>query len=196
MKLKVNRFYLIFGGAIVIIAAAMFVWITRDTNNGKKAAADAAALDSALKIRQTQISAASVEDAGSSLEPELSAKYPDTYGGLWVVYTPKFHFVVAFTSGGEEAVRPYREGLLTDAIEVRTVKYSFRVLQQAQMEFGAALQALNFKFESGVYVMDNYIEFRVTKADMPRFDDAVKTGKLVIPECIKVEPVDGLARPA
>jgi len=52
--------------------------------------------------------------------------YPATFGGLWVVYTPKFHFVVAFTSGGEEAAQPYRQGLLTDAIEVRTVKYSYR----------------------------------------------------------------------
>ena len=84
---------------------------------------------------------------------------------------------------------------MTDAIEVRTVKYSFRVLQQAQMEFGAALQALKFKFESGVYVVDNYTEFRVTQADMLRFDASVKAGKLVIPECVKVEPVDGLATP-
>jgi hypothetical protein len=43
--------------------------------------------------------------------------------------------------------------------------------------------------------MDNYTEFRVTKADMPRFDDAVKAGKLVIPECAVVVPVDGLAGP-
>jgi hypothetical protein len=196
MELKMNKKHLLFSVifmcltvvTLVITSCSAKITTTVTTD-------DTSARDFALKIMETQKSAAPIEDAGRSLEPELSAMYPDTFGGLWVVYTPKFHFVVAFTSGGEEAAQPYRQGLLTDAIEVRTVKYSYRTLQQAQMEFGAALGKLNFKFESGVNVMDNYTEFRVTKADMPRFDDAVKAGKLLIPECVRVEPVDGLARP-
>ena len=144
---------------------------------------------------QTQISAAPIEDAGKSLEPELSAKYPDTFGGLWVEYTPEFHFVVAFTSGGEEAVQPYRQGILADAIEVRTVKYSYRSLQKAQTDMMTALNKLNIEFTSGIMTMDNVVELDVTNKDMPGLNDAVQSGQLLIPGCVKIVPVDALAGP-
>jgi hypothetical protein len=144
---------------------------------------------------QTQISAAPIEDAGKSLEPELSAKYPDTFGGLWVEYTPEFRFVVAFTSGGEEAVQPYRQGILADAIEVRTVKYSYRSLQKAQTDMMTALNKLNIEFTSGIMTMDNVVELDVTNKDMPGLNDAVQSGQLLIPGCVKIVPVDALAGP-
>ena len=156
---------------------------------------DVTSLDFAQKIMQTQISAAPIEDAGKSLEPELSAQYPDTFGGLWVEYTPKFHFVVAFTSGGEEAVQPYRHGLLADAIEVRIVKYSYRSLQKAQTDIMTALNKLNIEFNSGIMTMDNVVELDITKTDMPSLNDAVQAGNLVIPDCVKIVPVDALAAP-
>ena len=156
---------------------------------------DVTSLDFAQKIMQTQISAAPVEDAGKSLEPELSAQYPDTFGGLWVEYVTKFHFVVAFTSGGEEAIQPYRQGLLTDAIEVRTVKYSYRDLQKAQTDIMTALNKLNIEFNSGIMTMDNMVELDITKTDMPSLNVAVQTGHLIIPDCVKIVPVDALAAP-
>ena len=156
---------------------------------------DVTSLDFAQKIMQTQNLAAPIEDAGKSLEPELSAKYPDTFGGLWVEYTPKFHFVVAFTSGGEAAVQPYRQGLLADAIEVHTVKYSYRSLQKAQTDIMTALNKLNIEFNSGIMTMDNVVELDITKTDMPGLNVAVQTGHLIIPDCVKIVPVDALAAP-
>ena len=156
---------------------------------------DVTSLEFAQKIMQTQISAAPIEDAGKSLEPELSAKYPDTFGGLWVEYNPKFHFVVAFTSGGEEAVQPYRQGLLADAIEVRTVKNSYRSLQKAQTDIMTALNSLKIEFNSGIMTMDNVVELDITKTDMPGLNDAVQSGQLLIPDCVKIVPVDSLAGP-
>jgi hypothetical protein len=196
--MKNNKYYLKSG---VILACISILMLLISSCNSKTPATttktdDVTSLAFARKIMETQKSAAPIEDAGRMLQPELSAKYPDTFAGLWVVYTPEFHFVVAFTSGGEEAVQPYRQGLLTDAIEVRMVKYSLQVLQQAQTQFGVALSGLNFRFQSAVDVMNNYTELSITKADMPRFNDAVQSGKLVIPECAKVVPVDGLATPS
>ena len=184
--------------AAVLVLPTLIILITSCSSKPPSATTttdDVNSLDFAQKIMQTQISAAPIEDAGKSLEPELSAQYPDTFGGLWVEYTPKFHFVVAFTSGGEEAVQPYRQGLLADAIEVHTVKYSYRSLQKAQTDIMTALNKLNIEFNSGIMTMDNVVELDITKTDMPGLNVAVQTGHLIIPDCVKIVPVDALAAP-
>ena len=184
--------------AAVLVLPTLIILITSCSSKPPSATTttdDVTSLDFAQKIMQTQISAAPIEDAGKSLEPELSAQYPDTFGGLWVEYTPKFHFVVAFTSGGEEAVQPYRQGLLANAIEVRTVKYSYRSLQKAQTDIMTALNKLNIEFNSGIMTMDNVVELDIAKTDMPRLNDAVQSGHLLIPDCVKIVPVDALASP-
>jgi hypothetical protein len=196
-KIKVNkkpfRFAAICG--IMLTAIILMTSCSSKPSITTTTADDVTSLDFAQKIMQTQISAAPVEDAGKSLEPELSAKYPDTFGGLWVEYTPKFHFVVAFTSGGEEAVQPYRQGLLADAIEVRIVKYPYRDLQKAQTDIMTALNKLNIEFNSGIMTMDNVVELDITKTDMPSLNVAVQAGHLLIPDCVKIVPVDALAGP-
>jgi hypothetical protein len=43
--------------------------------------------------------------------------------------------------------------------------------------------------------MDNMVELDITKTDMPSLNVAVQTGHLLIPDCVKIVPVDALARP-
>jgi hypothetical protein len=43
--------------------------------------------------------------------------------------------------------------------------------------------------------MDNVVELDITKTDMPSLNDAVQAGNLVIPDCVKIVPVEALAAP-
>jgi hypothetical protein len=58
-----------------------------------------------------------------------------------------------------------------------------------------ALNKLNIEFNSGIMTMDNMVELDITKTDMPSLNVAVQTGHLLIPDCVKIVPVDALARP-
>jgi hypothetical protein len=58
-----------------------------------------------------------------------------------------------------------------------------------------ALNKLNIEFNSGIMTMDNVVELDITKTDMPSLNDAVQAGNLVIPDCVKIVPVDALAAP-
>jgi len=60
---------------------------------------------------------------------------------------PNFHFVVAFTSGGEEAVQPYRQGLLTDAIRGSYGKIFLSYPPTGANGIWCALGKLNCKFD-------------------------------------------------
>ena len=134
-----------------------------------------------------------ISDAFSGLDTELEIKEPETFAGLWIQHTPKFCIVVAFTRDGEETIKKYVSEDVIDYVEVRKVKYSMVELWEARNQVEAFLRDEDISFDSGIYVMDNRVEINVT--DRTTIDAAVLEGTLVIPECVVVNVVEGLAVP-
>ncbi len=133
-----------------------------------------------------------VQDSFDRLEARLIENEPGTFAGLWIEHTPH-RVVVAFTRDGEETIKQYISENQTGYIEVRTVKYSYAELLAAQSEVGAALRDLDITFDSAGYVQENRVEFCVT--DRTPVDEAMRDGKLEVPDCVDIVTVKGLAQP-
>lgn len=131
-----------------------------------------------------------ISDAFSGLGYELETKETETFGGLWIQHEPSFCVAIAFTRDGEETIKKYVSENLTGYVEVRTVKYTYRELQDIQLEVMAALRDLGIPFGGGVYVQENCVEFNVT--DRTEIDKAIEEGRLIIPECVRITVVSGL----
>jgi len=125
-----------------------------------------------------------ISDAFRGLETELETKEPETFGGLWIQHEPSFCVVIAFTRDGEETIKKYVSENLSGYVEIRTVKYTYRELLDAQSKVMATLRNLGIPADSGVYVQENYAEFRVT--DLTEIDKAIKDGRLIIPDCVRI----------
>jgi len=134
-----------------------------------------------------------IQDAFAGLGTELSIKEPGTFAGLYIQHEPEFRIVALFTREGEEIVEPYIPEGLAEYVEVRTVEVSYLELQNAQSEVSSALGRLGIPADSGIYVMDNNVECRVT--DMAIIDKAISDGSLTVPDCVVFTEVEGLARP-
>lgn len=134
-----------------------------------------------------------IREAFSGLDTELENKEPETFAGLWIQHEPVYRIMVAFTRDGEETIKKYVSENLTNYVQVLTVKYSYAELLDAQSEVMSALRDLDIPFDSAGYVQENRVEFRVT--DRTKIDEAVREGKLKIPECVHIIVVKGLAQP-
>ena len=134
-----------------------------------------------------------IGNAFSGLDTELEREEPETFGGLWIQHEPSFCVVIAFTRDGEETIKKYVSENLTGYVEVRIVKYSMKELWKARNQVEAFLRENDIPFDSGIYVMDNRVEINVT--DRTEIDKAIEDGRLIIPECVYINVVSGLAVP-
>jgi hypothetical protein len=134
-----------------------------------------------------------IADAFSGMETVLEREEPETFAGLWIQHEPTFCIVIAFTRRGEEAVKKYVAANLTAYVEVRTVKYSMADLWQARNQVEAFLRQESIPFESAIYVFDNIVEINVI--DRTEIDAANQDGRLIIPECVRINIVEGFAVP-
>ena len=134
-----------------------------------------------------------IADAFRGLEPILEENEPETFSGLWIQHEPVYCIAIAFTRDGEETIKKYVAENLTQYVQVRTVEYSFQELENAQLKGMSALRNLGILFDSAIYVQYNYVEFDVT--DRTEIDKAIEEGRLIIPECVRIVVVGGLATP-
>ncbi len=134
-----------------------------------------------------------IQEAFAGLDTELGIKEPETFAGLYIQHEPEFRIVVLFTREGEEIMKPYIPEGMAEYVEVRTAAFSFLELQNAQREVSATLRSLGIPADSGIHVMDNKVEYRIT--DLSAIDKAISDGSLTVPDCVVFIEVKGLAQP-
>lgn len=136
-----------------------------------------------------------LQEAAGKLQAELSNKEVETFAGLWIEHTPTFKVIVQFTRNGEETVKPYLQPDLAAVVEVRTAKYSYLELQNAQNQAISSLRSLGIQFDSAIDVSKNHVLVKVKSADRANFENAIRDGKLVLPDSVEVIWTDSLATP-
>jgi hypothetical protein len=132
-----------------------------------------------------------IADAFRCMESILEGNEPETFAGLWIQHEPVYCIAIAFTRDGEETMKKYVAENLTRYVQVRTVKYSFQELENAQLQVMSALNRLGILFDGAIYVQYNYVEFNVT--NRTEIDNAIEEGRLILPECVRINVVTGLA---
>lgn len=134
-------------------------------------------------------------DEAGPLQAAIVENEPDTYAGSWIQHQPEYRFVFAFTENGEEIIRKYVEedSPLADKIKILTFKYSFRELQEIQEDITADMENRGIYPDSGIDMKNNCIDFSVT--DKAAVDEAIRSGKLEIPDCVNVSQIEGLEIP-
>lgn len=135
-----------------------------------------------------------LQEAAGKLQVELSSKESETFVGLWIEHTPTFKIIVQFTQNGGETIKPYLTPELAAVIEVRSAKYSYTELENAQRNVISSLRALGIKFDSAIYEKENRVVLKVT--DRSQIDSAIQSGRLVLPDCVEIRVVAGRTLPA
>ena len=130
---------------------------------------------------------------------ELGAKLEQneqgTYAGLWVQHQPDYRVIARFTQGGEQTIRPYVEGgLLEGLVQVRPATRTLAGLKADQEEATRTVQALGVPADSGVDVINNRVDLKVT--DRGPLEAAMQNVPARLPETVRVVEVDELAKPA
>ena len=135
-----------------------------------------------------------MDDAGP-LKAAIVENEADTYAGSWIQHQPEYRFVFAFTENGEEIIRKYVEedSPLAEKIKILTFKYSFQELQEIQKDITADMKNLGIYPDSGINMKNNCVYFSVT--DKVAVDEAIRSGKLEIPDCVNVSQIEGLEIP-
>lgn len=135
-----------------------------------------------------------MDDAGL-LQAAIVESEPDTYAGSWIQHQPEYRFVFAFTENGEEVIRKYVEedSPIAEKIKILTFKYSFQELQEIQKDITADMKNLGIYPDSGIDMKNNCVYFSVT--DKVAVDEAIRSGKLEIPDCVNVSQIEGLEIP-
>lgn len=131
------------------------------------------------------------------LESAIMLNEAETFGGLWIQHEPEYKIVVAFTRDGEETITKYSEYIpekVAPYIEIRTVGKSLNELLDDQHNLLESLRSLGIKADARVYVMDNCVSIDITKSDEAKFNEAVQSGDLVLPERLEVNIVEGLTK--
>jgi len=120
------------------------------------------------------------------LDAELSSKEMETFAGLWIELPPEFKIVVLFTNNGEETIEPYLQSYpdLAEIIEVCSAELSLIDLQEAQEEITSSLRSLGIFTDSEVDVKGNCVNVYVS--ERASIDDAVRDGKLIVPDCVNI----------
>lgn len=133
-----------------------------------------------------------LQDIIGELDAEVTAREAETFAGLWIEHTPEYKVVVLFTRYAEETIAPYLQSYpeLAGIIEVRTAEMSLSELRHAQNEASSAIRALGIPLESEIDVYTNRVKVYV--ADEVRFNNAIKDGELVLPDCVEVVIVESM----
>ena len=180
---------------LVVIAASVagtLIILGAKTDNSVSSDAESYAEHHGVTVDETTHRFSLQREAGL-LDAELSSKEAETFAGLWIEHTPEFRIVVQFTHDAEETIRPYLHEDLLDIVEVRTAKESLIDLQRAQSDILSSLRSLGIPVDSAIDVRENRV--KVYTADRIRFDDALRDGKLILPDSVDVITVEGLAKP-
>ena len=83
--------------------------------------------------------------------------------------------------------------ILVDITEVRTAKVSLLDLQRAQFETLTSIRSLGIPIDTEISVSENHVKVKV--ADRIQFDNALRNGKLRLPDNVDVITVGALAKP-
>jgi hypothetical protein len=129
------------------------------------------------------------------LQPELTAKKRDTFAGLWIQHKPEYRYVVLFTEGGEETIRPYLEcNPHAAVVEVRNgADATLAEPMAAQEEAVRITDGLGIAADSATYAMKNRVELNVT--DRAAFEAALQDAGELPPQHVIVFEVESLAQP-
>ena len=140
-------------------------------------------------LRQFQL-----QDIAGKLDAELSMNETETFAGLWLEHNPEFRVVVQFTRDGETTIKPYmgKYPELANVVEVRTAEVSLTELQRTQAEASSSARTLDIPVGSGINVRENRVELYVAKADMNRFDGAVRKNEIRLADKVRVILVEAI----
>ena len=126
------------------------------------------------------------------LQNTLSGSEADTFGGLWF---HKSKLVIAFTRNGEETIYKYKYLIPDEAmpyIEIKTVKYPLTILLRNLTKFEDNLREVSItKFYGGVIFPSNSVDMTLSKDVETDFENAIQSGKLIVPETVKDSLVTG-----
>jgi hypothetical protein len=134
-----------------------------------------------------------LQDYAGVLGAELTSEESDTFAGLWIEHTPEFRIVVQFTRDAAEKIRPYIKENMVDIIEVRAAKTSLVDLQSAQSNVLSSVRSLGILADSEIDVRENRVKVYVT--DRSKIDNALRDGKLILPDNVDIITVEALAKP-
>jgi hypothetical protein len=136
-----------------------------------------------------------LEDAARELESVLWEKEAATFGGLWIQNTPEFKIVTAFTGDAAKTISTYVTPEIADVVEARSVKYSYKELQEIRNQFQSSLKDLGIEFNSATNVMKNNIDIDIVAKDKSRLDGAITGNKIMMSSQIIINEVNELSRP-
>jgi hypothetical protein len=136
-----------------------------------------------------------IETIPGKLQQELESQESDTFGGLWIQHTPDFKIIVAFTEDGEETIKKYLSDDIMQYVETTQVKTTLLELKNALYEAMAAFKNSGIPIDSGISQMNNIVEVSVSKKYWNKYQEAITSGKILLPDCVKVTQVDSLAQP-
>lgn len=135
-----------------------------------------------------------IKDTLRGLGTKLKNNEPETFAGLYIQHTPEYRFVALFTHDGEETIKPYIPEGMDEYVEVRTAEFSYAELQDARHEVKSFFDSLGIKSGSCTNIMENRVEFDVLAADRIMIDNAIRDGKLRVPDGVDIITVESLAQ--
>ncbi len=139
-----------------------------------------------------------LQEAFPDLEPQLEDNEEATFGGLWIQHEPEYKIVVAFTHNGENMITKYSDYIPANVapyIEVRTVEMSVVDLLAEQNALLSSLNKVGISADSRIDVKNNCVSADIVRGDESKFRLMEHSGKIEIPEKLKINFVDGLAKP-
>jgi hypothetical protein len=131
----------------------------------------------------------------SDLERELKKKERDSFAGLWIQHEPEYRFVVLFTQGGSEKIRPYVKGEpYAPLVEVRSgADAALPELHAAQSKAGHLVERVDLSADSSLNIMKNRVELYVL--DRRKADNRIARAGYRLPEHVVLVEMDRLAIP-
>jgi hypothetical protein len=136
-----------------------------------------------------------LQEVAGELDARLAENEAETFAGLWVEHSPAFHIVVLFTQDAEQKIKPYITAEIADLLEVRIAERSLAELEKTQQELLSALIELTMPLETEIDVYENNIKLYIAEADKLRFDNALQSGALTVPEYVEVTVIPELGQP-
>lgn len=130
----------------------------------------------------------------ANLEQELKKNERDSYAGLWIQHEPEYRFIVFFTEGGREKIRPYIEGEpYASLVKVRSgAEATLPELYAAQKQAGNIVERSGVRADLGIDIKKNHAEVFVT--DRRKAEDKIERAGLQLPEHVALIEVEGLLR--
>lgn len=140
-----------------------------------------------------------IQKTAGALDSIFRNREKETYSGLWIEHSPEFRVVIQFKYDAQNTYLPYSYYLVPDlrsSIILKTVGYSLVQLEQAQLEVSSSLHTLGIQADSEIDIAKNRVIINVKSSDRANFENAIRDGKLVLPDSVEVIWTDSLATPA